>query len=73
MEKLRTHKIQINDRLSVTTFDTIGTIIIGYMIAEKMEFRPLIFIPGLLASSVIIHNGLNIDTELTKYLDSDIL
>ena len=66
LNDLRKYRIKINDDLDIAAFDTLGTAIIGIIIARRYEYNPFIVLPGLFLIGEIVHAGFGIDTPITQ-------
>ena len=71
LKKLRKSRIKINEDLDIAAFDTIGTGLIGYLIARKTGYSAFIIIPGIFVLAEGIHAGFGIDTPGLRYLNEN--
>ena len=67
LNDLRKYRIKIND-FDIAAFDTIGTLIIGIIIAKKTNTHPFVVLPSVFLIGEIVHVGFGIDTPITQQL-----
>lgn len=66
MDRLRQHRLRITDDLTFSTVDTVGTIVIGSLLARQLDVNPVLFVSLLFVSAPFVHRAFAQETPGTK-------